>query len=335
MTSVLASLNSGLRRCLEQSNKVYLLGEDLLDPYGGAFKVTRGLSSDYPERVITTPVSEAGIVGVGIGMAMRGFLPVVEIMFGDFLTLAADQIMNHAAKFRWISNGEVEVPIVIRTPMGGRRGYGPTHSQTLEKHFLGSSGLRTVAINPFGDPGKVLETTVLEDVEPVLFVENKVLYTHELLDSQSQTEFLIETTEARYPEHRIAINGAPQAVLTMLAYGHMAELARQAMLRLAYEQEIFTELIVPTQISPFELDNLRARAQATGRLLVLEEGTMTMGYGAEVIARLQSESEHEIRCRRVAARDMPVPAAGQLEESMLPQVDDVINAARGLLNGSG
>jgi pyruvate/2-oxoglutarate/acetoin dehydrogenase E1 component len=276
-------------------------------------------------------VSEAGIVGVGVGMAMRGYLPVVEIMFGDFLTLAADQILNHAAKFRWISGGEVKVPIVIRSPMGGRRGYGPTHSQTLEKHFLGMPGLRTLAINAVGDPGKVIQAAVLDDVEPVLLIENKVLYAQELLDPKAHSEFTVESQGSPYPEYRVAIKGAPAPVMTMLAYGHMAELARQAMLQLAYEQEIFTELIVPTQISPFELRNATEHAQATGRLLVLEEGTKTLGYGAEVVARLQSEMDHAIQCRRVAALDMPVPAAGQLENKMLPQVEDVVSAARELL----
>ncbi|MGD8634052.1 MAG: hypothetical protein PVF85_10810, partial [Anaerolineales bacterium] len=251
MSSVLGSLNAGLRRCLERSDRVYLLGEDLLDPYGGAFKVTRGLSSEFPGRVITTPVSEAGIVGVGIGMAMRGYLPVVEIMFGDFLMLAADQILNHASKFSWISGGQVHVPIVIRTPMGGRRGYGPTHSQTLEKHFLGIPGLRTLAINSFQDAGEILETAVLDDPDPILLIENKVLYARQLANSNPQSEFQVVTVGEHYPVHRVVIRGAPEPTVTLLAYGYMAEVACQAMLRLAYESELFAELIVPTQISPF------------------------------------------------------------------------------------
>jgi pyruvate/2-oxoglutarate/acetoin dehydrogenase E1 component len=312
---------------MERSDRVYLLGEDILDPYGGAFKVTRGLSSEFPGRVITTPVSEAGIVGVGIGMAMRGYLPVVEIMFGDFLMLAADQILNHATKFKWISGGEVSVPIVIRTPMGGRRGYGPTHSQSLEKHFLGIPGLRTLAINSFQDPGEVLEKAVLDDPDPVLLIENKVLYPRELTDASPQAEFQIETQGEPYPVHRIAIRGAPRPAITLLAYGFMAEIACQAMLRLAYETELFTELIVPTQVSPFETGIVRSYAQATGRLLVLEEGTRRLGYGAEAIASLRRE---KVLCGRVAALDMPVPAAGKLEEQMLPGVEDVIAAAREL-----
>lgn len=328
MTTVLASLNAGLRRCLEQSERVYLLGEDLLDPYGGAFKVTQGLSSDFPQRVITTPVSEAAIVGVGVGMAMRGFTPVLEIMFGDFLTLAADQILNHAAKFNWISGGEVEVPIVIRTPMGGRRGYGPTHSQSLEKHFLGIPGLRTLAVNTLANPGEVLENAVLRDPAPVLVIENKVLYAQNIFDPAVESEYELMAWEGKYPLHRLTIRGAPLPKLTLLAYGHMAELARTAMLELAYEHEIFAELIVPTQLSPFDLEPLLGRAQATGRLLVAEEGTQTLGYGAEVIARLLDGSKGPIQCRRVAAEDMPVPAAGTLEAQMLPQVADITAAAR-------
>ena len=153
MPSVLDSLNNALRLALAQDERVYLLGEDLLSPYGGAFKVARGLSDEFPGRVLTTPISEAGFTGLAVGMALGGLRPVVEIMFGDFITLAADQLINHAAKFAWMYNGNegepgrllAGAPLVLRTPMGGRRGYGPTHSQTLEKHFLGVPGLRVLA----------------------------------------------------------------------------------------------------------------------------------------------------------------------------------------------
>src|SRR4030042_978120 len=145
MPSVLESLNTALLRAFSDNLNVYLLGEAILDPYGGAFKVTRGLSTRFPERIMTTPISEAGIVGVAAGMALRGLHPVVEIMFGDFVTLIADQLINHIAKFRWMYNDQVRVPLVIRTPMGGRRGYGPTHTQTVEKLYLGIPGLMVVA----------------------------------------------------------------------------------------------------------------------------------------------------------------------------------------------
>ncbi|HUS85462.1 MAG TPA: transketolase C-terminal domain-containing protein [Anaerolineales bacterium] len=327
MTTILESLNRGLRTCLEDSDQVYVIGEDVLDPYGGAFKVTRGLSTDYPEHLITTPVSEAGIVGIGVGMAMRGLRPVVEIMFGDFISLAVDQLINHAAKFRWMSNDRVRVPLVVRTPMGGRRGYGPTHSQSLEKHLLGAPGLRVVAATALGDAGDLLRKAVLEDDDPVLFLEHKVLYAKSIIAHDELSDFDIDVSEEQYPSYRLRIAGAPAPVITMTAYGYSAELAREAVKRLAYEYEIFSDLIVPTQLSPFEMGDLIAAVNHTKRLLTLEEGTMTLGWGAETIARVLEELGAGFQAQRVAAGDMPVPAAGLLEKAVLPQIDDIIEAA--------
>jgi pyruvate/2-oxoglutarate/acetoin dehydrogenase E1 component len=138
-------------------------------------------------------------------MALRGLRPVVEIMFGDFLTLAADQLINHAAKFRWMYNDQVCVPMVIRTPMGGRRGYGPTHSQSLEKHFLGVPGLRVIAPTLFGDPGALLATAILEDDDPVLFIEHKLLYPLTVYDEINLNEFSfrLRVSQLSSPTQRI------------------------------------------------------------------------------------------------------------------------------------
>jgi pyruvate/2-oxoglutarate/acetoin dehydrogenase E1 component len=327
MTTILESLNRGLRTCLEESDRVYVIGEDVLDPYGGAFKVTRGLSTDYPEHVITTPVSEAGIVGVGVGMALRGLFPVIEIMFGDFISLTVDQLINHAAKFRWMSNDQVRVPLVVRTPMGGRRGYGPTHSQSLEKHLLGAPGLRVVAATALGDAGELLRKAVLEDEDPVLFLEHKVLYAKPIIAHDELSDFEVDVSDDHYPTYRLRIAGAPTPVITLTAYGYSAELAREAVKRLAYENEIFSDLIVPTQLSPFELGDLINAVRQTKRLLTVEEGTMTLGWGAEVIARALEELGAGFQAQRVAAGDMPIPAAGLLEKAVLPQIEDIIEAA--------
>ncbi len=160
---------------MSEDERVYVIGEDLEDPYGGAFGVTRGLSTEFPGRVVATPISEAAIIGVSIGMAVRGFRPVVEIMFGDFITLCADQLVNVASKLSEMSAGLLSVPIVVRTPMGGGRGYGPTHSQTLDKLYLGVPGLRVVAPSVYHDSGGLLKNAVRDD-HPVLFSENKLLY---------------------------------------------------------------------------------------------------------------------------------------------------------------
>ena len=170
-----AVINSALTEAFESRDDVYLLGEDVLDPYGGAFKVTQGLSTKLPERVITTPVSEGAISGVAAGMALRGWRPILEIMFGDFIALGFDQTVNGIAKFRAMFDDQVRVPLVVRTPMGGRRGYGPTHSQTLEKVLLGVPGIKVVAPSECHDIGALLHAAIADD-DPVFFIENKLMY---------------------------------------------------------------------------------------------------------------------------------------------------------------
>lgn len=333
--TVLASLNKALLSALEQDNRVYLLGEDLHDPYGGAFKVTSSLSSRFPERVISTPISEAGFTGIAAGMAMRGLLPIVEIMFGDFVTLIADQLVNHIAKFSWMYNDTVDVPLVIRTPMGGRRGYGPTHSQTLEKLFIGIPGLRIIAPNSFYDPGELLLRVVFDENHPVLFVENKLLYLKNLFSESETGEFEHQLSPARdnvlsqYPTSVIRILGAPTSHVTLVAYGYMAELASEAALKLAYEDEIFVEIIVPTLISPLDQQPILDSLEVSGRLLVLEEGNSMGGWGAEVIASIVTREDVSLTaCSRLGALDLPIPASGILEEQVLPQVGDIVMLAR-------
>jgi pyruvate/2-oxoglutarate/acetoin dehydrogenase E1 component len=332
MTSVLEALNTALYQAMSTDDRVFLLGEDVLDPYGGAFKVTRGLSSAFPDRVLTTPISEAAITGIAAGMALRGLHPVVEIMFGDFVTLIADQVINHIAKFRWMYNDQVSLPLVIRTPMGGRRGYGPTHSQTLEKLFLGTPGLTLLAPNNLNDPGQLLAHSILQSQEPIMFIENKLLYLLSVQDPEVLADFDLHTNTIPDPASAktsvLNLHGAPEPGLTLASYGYMAELCRQAAARLAYENEIFVELVVMEQLSPFEINPLLASLQKTGKLLAVEEGSLTLGWGAEILARCTEALGPQLHlARRLGARDLPVPASPRLEEIVLPGVDDIIHLA--------
>jgi pyruvate/2-oxoglutarate/acetoin dehydrogenase E1 component len=282
-------------------------------------------------------------------MALRGLRPVVEIMFGDFMTLIADQVINHVAKFRYMYNNQVEVPLVIRVPMGGRRGYGPTHSQSLEKIFMGIPGIRMIAPSTLSDPGQLLLQAILEDDDPVLFIENKLLYSKSVLESELLDEFIISEfmpgsdPHASLKNHgysylppsfyapiiHLKLRNAPEPKLTMAAYGYMAELCLQAVLQLAYEHEIFTDLILCTQLSPFELDPLFTAVNKTHRLLVVEEGTYTMGWGAEVLARTISKLGADLtKGGRVAAKDVPIPASGPLEQAVLPSIEDIIDTVK-------
>lgn len=338
MTSMLDGLNQALHHAMQTDEHVVLMGEDILDPYGGAFKVTRGLSTAFPDRVLTSPIAEGGLVGLASGMALRGLRPVVEIMFGDFLTLIADQLVNHAARFRQMYNGQVRVPMVVRTPMGGRRGYGPTHSQTLEKHFIGVPGLQVLAPACLPGPGgpPLLEHTILTTEDPVLFIENKLQYLLKIPDEAALADFDLTASPGPAPCTRLRVCGAPPASLTIAAYGYMAELARQAVLKLAFEEEIFADLLVFTRLSPVEPAFLLESAAQTGRLLTVEEGSYTLGWGAELISRaVENLNGRSLAAARLAARDSAVPASPTLETAHLPGLEDIIQAARSLIRTGG
>jgi pyruvate/2-oxoglutarate/acetoin dehydrogenase E1 component len=347
--TVLQTLNTALHQAMAQDERVVLIGEDLLDPYGGAFKVTQGLSSAFPRRVLSSPISEAGIVGLGAGMAMRGLRPVVELMFGDFITLAADQIINHIAKFAWMYNGnktidaQVRVPLVIRTPMGGRRGYGPTHSQTLEKIFLGIPGLRIltpcslVPREGLG-PGDLLSKAILVDDNPVIFIENKLLYLATLQDTQTLDDWVIHVDQledhaqafftpgqAVYPTFTLSLRGAPAPTISIATYGYMADLALHAAHHLAYHHEVFTEVIIYTQLAPFDIRPVLVSLRRTSRLLTVEEGSLSLGWGAEILARVVETPDNGLHtAARLAANELPIPASGFLESIVLPDEKRIV-----------
>lgn len=321
------SLNAALKDLLEEHGELFLLGEDILDPYGGAFKVTRGLSSMFPERVITSPISEAGLVAWGVGAALLGLRPIVEIMFGDFLALAADQILNHAAKYRWMYNRQVEVPLVIRTPMGGRRGYGPTHSQSIETMFLNVPGLTIVAPSLLFDPGQLLKRCVLLSKMPVLFIENKSLYPNRLLvhDKDRINAFFMRSTRSRYPTAHLSLTQFEKPDIVLLAYGANATLAMEVAERLLTNREIIADVIVPTLISPVPVGEIIQLIDGCPAVCTIEEGQKSGGWGAEISAVLceHSPSIHR-RFMRFAAASCPIPSAKPLEEGVLPSVESIV-----------
>jgi len=265
--------------------------------------------------------------------SMEPYTPILPFeVLSENLGIPADQIINHLSKFRWMYNEQVQAPVVIRAPMGGGRGYGPTHSQTLEKHFLGTPGLRVIAPCALGDPEALLFEAILSNDDPTLFIENKLLYLQAVDDESKLSEFSVETIDSGRgyaPTFRLRIEGAPKPDLTLSAYGYMGEIARQAAVKLAYEHELFVELIIPTLLSPFEVDILLESADGTGRLLVVEEGGLSMGWSAEVIALVSEALGPRLsNVKRVAARDLPIPASRPLENAVLPTFEEIIQAAQ-------
>jgi acetoin:2,6-dichlorophenolindophenol oxidoreductase subunit beta len=329
--TMLASLNAALRAALAADERVIVLGEDLLDPYGGAFKVTRGLSTDFPDRVLATPISEAGIVAVATGMALRGLRPVVEIMFGDFLFLAGDQIVNHAAKYRAMFNDQVRVPLVVRTPMGGRRGYGPTHSQSLEKHFLGVPGLWVVSPHPLGDPGELLRQAIDTD-DPVLFVENKIGYGERLLSDVPGYE-MVQLTDAASPFPTLWLKPEPAADGLLLSYGGMTTLALEAARVLREREKLNLAVVAVSQLAPTPASHLATILDdgAPSAIVTVEEAPAAGGWGAEIISTIEATRDTRglgaIAYRRVGAENAAIPSAREMEDEVLPQVGRIVTAA--------
>jgi pyruvate/2-oxoglutarate/acetoin dehydrogenase E1 component len=322
-------LNEALHEIFAERGDVYLLGEDVLDPYGGAFKVTQGLSDRFPDRVVTTPISEGGIFGVSAGMALRGLRPILEIMFGDFLALGYDQIVNGISKFREMYDGQVSVPLVVRTPMGGRRGYGPTHSQSLEKLLLGVPNIVVVAAGECHDLGSLLHNAV-EDDRPVFFIENKLMYgrPNRRPEEGHVGELAVREAGARYPALTFSGTDFSEGVATIVTYGGMLPIVLEAVTELILEHEIFCEVVALSQLVPMELDPVLESVARTGALVTAEEGTLTGGFGAEIAARVQELAWSDLRgpVQRVAARDGIIPSARPLEDAMLPGVNEVVEA---------
>jgi 2-oxoisovalerate dehydrogenase E1 component len=331
-------LNEALIELFEQRDDVYLLGEDILDPYGGAFKVTHGLSTRWPKRVLTTPISEAGLFGVAAGMALRGYRPILEIMFGDFIALGFDQIVNGIGKFREMFDDQVRVPLVVRTPMGGGRSYGPTHSQSLEKLLLAVPGITVVAANHCQDLRSLLHEAVADD-DPVFLIEHKLMYgrpNSRPVDGHVGDLQCVETG-SRYPTLVFSGNGFARAATTIVTYGGMLPTALDAAVRLILEDEIFTEVVALGRLLPLDLEPVLESVARTGSLVTLEEGTFTGGIGAEIAARVQSEAWASLHApiRRVAAADRAIPAAAALEAATLPAVDDVVAAVLAVERSKG
>ena len=321
---LVARIYAALREQLASDNRAVILGEDVEAPYGGAFKATRDLSVLFPSRVRNTPISEAALIGIASGLAMVGLRPICEIMFGDFLTLAADQIINHAAKFRWMYNDQVSVPVVIRTPMGGRRGYGATHSQSLEKHFLGIPGTWVVAIHPRFDPCVLYRNLFAVIDRPTLVIENKVLY-GEPVTHQTVPGFRCEHSGGHFPTTRIRSSAPPD--LTIVCYGGMLPEAEQAVDRLFEEHEICCEIICPTLIYPLDIEPIVESVEHSGRLLVVEEGQLFCGFGSEVIAAVHERCPNlPLAARRLGPAAHPIPASKPAEMASLPGAGTIVSA---------
>jgi 2-oxoisovalerate dehydrogenase E1 component len=324
--NVRAQLNAAIDDLLGEFPEVIVLGEDLHEPYGGAFKVTAGLSTKHPERVISTPISEAGVIGTGIGLAIAGYRPIVEIMFADFVTLGMDQIYNHAVKFPGMF-ADVQVPLVIRTPSGGRRGYGPTHSQSTESLMSAVPGLTVVYPSHRHAVGRLLKNAVVRWPNPTIFFEHKLLYGEAAEPGRYRALASRDTGTDLFPTLVQQTDRDPD--LTIVCYGGLVPVVEKFVEELQ-EEEVAVEIVAPALLSPLPRQELLGHLMERRRIAVFEESCAESGLGTMLGAAL-AEAGYTGRFRRLNTAPVPIPAARSLETRIIPGRREMLDAVANLL----
>ncbi len=319
------ALRDALAEEMRRDKSVFVIGEDV-GVFQGAFKVTEGLLEEFGEdRVRDTPISENTIVGTGVGAAMAGLRPVVELMTVNFSLLAMDQIVNHMAAIPYMFNGQVRVPIVVRMPGGGGHQLGPTHSHSLEALFLHVPGLLVAAPSTPAD-GKGLLKAAIRDDNPVIFIEHETLY-------GSRGEVPDEDGVVNFGEAAVRREGTDVTIVGIL---RMADVAQKAAKTLANEHRVEAEVIDPRTLRPLDLDTILRSVRKTNRCVVVEEGWPHGGVGANIAALVAEQAFDHLDAppQRVTGADVPMPYAKRLEQAAIPHPEHVVSAALATLEGA-
>ncbi len=300
---------------------VFLMGEDV-GVYGGAFGVSKGMLSEFGgERVRDTPISEAAIAGAAAGAAIMGMRPIFEIMFMDFVAISMNQLVNQAAKMRFMFGGKVSVPLVMRAPAGSGTGAAAQHSQSLESWFVASPGLKVVAPStPYDAKGLLIAS--IRDNNPVVFMEHKLLYrTKGPVPEESYSVPLQKAEVKRVGRH-----------VTVIAISVMVQRALEAA-QILEQEGIELEVVDPRTLKPLDTQTILDSVSKTGRVLIVHEAPITGGYGGELAAVIsggEAFDRLDAPIRRLAGRDIPIPYNRILEKAAVPQVEDIVCAAREL-----
>ena len=316
------ALNQALAEELERDPNVYLMGQDI-SVFGGAFKVTEGLMDRFGEkRIRDTPISENTIVGIGVGSAMTGLRPVIELMTINFSLLALDQIINHAAHVRYMFGGQVSVPLVVRMPQGAGHQLGPTHSHSFEALYLHVPGLLVAVPSTAADAKGILKTAIRDD-NPVIFIEHETLY--------GQRGEVPDDPDFTVPFGLAAIRREGSDV-TIIGISRMAQTAERAAEQLATEHGIEAEVIDPRTLRPLDLDTILESVAKTNRCVIVEEGWPHGGVGANLAALIQEQGFDDLDAPvgRVTGVDAPMPYAKSLEQIAFPREQQVTEATLAL-----
>jgi pyruvate dehydrogenase E1 component beta subunit len=319
------ALRDAMAEEMRRDESVFVMGEDV-GVFQGAFKVTEGLLDEFGERrVRDTPISENTIVGTGVGAAMGGLRPIVELMTVNFSLLAFDQIINHAAAVPYMFNGQARVPMVIRMPGGGGHQLGPTHSHSFEAMYLQIPGLLVACPSTPADAKALLKAAIRDD-NPVIFIEHETLY-------GARGEVPDDGETIRFGEAAIQREGGDVTIVGILRMAHIAE---QAARTLANEHGVEAELIDPRTLRPLDLDTILESVHKTNRLVIVEEGWPHGGVGANIAALVAEQAfDHlDAPIQRVTGADVPMPYSKRLEQAAMPHAEHVVSAALATTEGA-
>ena len=311
------ALNEAHHEEMERDERVIVMGEDVELAY--VFGVSKGLVDKFgKDRVRDTPISELGIVGAGVGAAMAGYRPIVEIMFMDFIMLAMDPLINQAAKLRYMLGGQLSVPLVVRTPGGGGVQYGPTHSQCLEAWFMQIPGIKVAVPSDPADAKGLMKASIRDD-NPVLVVEHKMLY---------KMKGPVPEGDHVTPFGQAAVKREGSDI-TLIGVGYQAHNCLAAADELAKEG-VSAEVVDPRTLAPLDTATLAESVRKTNRCIIVEEGHLRSGVGSEISAAVQEEAFDYLDAPigRVAALDAPIPFEPRLEDFVLPNAANVVDAAK-------
>lgn len=316
-TAVMEALHEEMTR----DERVFVIGEDLT-AHGGIFGQFVGLPEAFPGRILDTPISETAIVGAGVGAALTGMRPIVDMHFADFVTTAMDEIANQMAKIRYMFGGQATVPMVLWAPDGGGLSAAAHHSQCLEAWFVHTPGLKVVVPSEPADV-KGLFKAAIRDEDPVIFFQHKRLFAQ---------KGPVPEGEVLVPLGKAAIK-RPGRDLSLVTYSRMTYMALEAAARLA-EEGIEVEVLDLRTLKPLDFEAIAASVKRTFRVLVLHEACLTGGFGGEIAARIGEELFDflDAPVTRIGARDVPMPFSPVMERFVLPQVEDVLRAARALVH---
>lgn len=322
---VLENLNGAITKLVLSDDKVILIGEDIGDPYGGSFKVSKGISTIANERVIAAPISEESFTDMAAGMAMMGYKPIVDLMFSDFTSLIFDPILNFASKYITMYGKRNDLQMIVRCANGGYRGYGPTHSQSMQKYFLGIPNLSLYELTPFHENFNVFQR-MFKEKNPCIFFEEKILYSGKRYQDGEINDLYHFEFAGDWDNWAVVSSESDEAQIAIISHGGLTNACLGAAERLLLDEEIECKIYIPSKLYPCDVETIMEDIKKIGRVLIVEESTAGATWGTEILANIYARlgNKNEVIIKLLSSESSIIPASAHYEKEVLVSEKDII-----------